>query len=59
VLIDLVQLLAPAHEVVHALDHAAGTFGLLGNAFQRLAQHARRAGVGLVQQVQRAGGVAG
>ena len=36
----LAQLLAAAHEVVHALDHAAGALGLLGHALHRLAQHA-------------------
>ena len=34
----LVRLLAAAHEVVHALDDAAGALGLLGDALQRLAQ---------------------
>jgi hypothetical protein len=32
----LVRLLAPAHEVVHALDDAAGALGLLGDALGRL-----------------------
>ena len=36
----LAQLLAAAHEVVHALDDAAGALGLLGHALHRLAQHA-------------------
>jgi hypothetical protein len=31
----LARLLAPAHEVVHALDHAAGPLGLLGDALPR------------------------
>ena len=42
----LALLLAPAHEVVHALDDAAGALGLLGDALQRLAQHAA-GGVGI------------
>ena len=31
----LARLLAPAHEVVHALDHPAGALGLLGDALRR------------------------
>ena len=37
----LARLLAAAHEVVHALDDAAGALGLLGDALDRLAQHRR------------------
>jgi hypothetical protein len=32
----LARLFAPAHEVVHALDHLPGALRLLGNVLQRL-----------------------
>ena len=51
---------APAHEVVHASDHAPGPLGLLRDALGRLEQHVPRPAFRrLVQQVQRTGGEAG
>ena len=50
---------ASAHEVMHALDHPPGAFGLFGNAAHGLLHQGQRLPIGLGQQVQRAGGIAG
>ena len=43
---QLMRLLAAAYKVVHALDHAAGALGLLGDALQPMAQRGQQFRVG-------------
>ena len=57
------RLMPSPHEVVHALDHPPGALGLLSDACHGLVHQRERLGsghgLGVVEQIERAGGVTG